>query len=139
MDEVDFVEQAEPLPQSLLSWATSALPEPFLLLLLLAGFVSFVLALILVTRGKGAMAAASIVLVVHVPVFIGVVAALNGAISALIVISSSQTAPKPVEIAGGVAAALVGPMLGIVLAAPGYGVAAIGAFVRSFRSGTESD
>lgn len=139
MQEVEIVEQAEPVQQSFLSWAASALPQPLLLLLVLGGFVSFVLALILVTRGKGAMAAAALVLIVHVPVFIGVLAALNGAINAFVVVATSETAPKPSEIAAGVSAALIGPLLGIVLASPGYAVAAVGAFLRSFSRQTDSD
>jgi hypothetical protein len=138
MDDAEFIEQAAPAQQSFLSWATSAVPGPFLLLLLLTGFLSFVTALILVTRGRGAMAAAALVLVVHVPVFIGVLAALNGSINALVVIASSPVAPKPSEIAAGVSAALFSPLFGIALAAPGYGVAAVGAFVRAFSRQADS-
>jgi len=47
--EIEYVEQ------SLLSWIYTALGPLYLVLLLLAGFSSFLLALVIVTRGKSGM------------------------------------------------------------------------------------
>jgi len=47
---------AEPVQQSLLSWMFTALGFPYVVLLPLAGFLCFLLALIVVIRGKGPMA-----------------------------------------------------------------------------------
>ena len=79
------------------------------------------------------MAAAALVLIVHVPILIGVAAGLCGAANALIAIARSLTPPEVSEFAAGISAMLLGPLIGILMAAPGYAVAAIGAFTRSAR------
>ena len=122
----------EPVPQSLLIWAYNALGMMYVILLPLAGLSSFVLALIVVFRGKGAMSAASLILIVHTPLLIGIFAALQGAIASYTIIANAPTTPKPSEIAGGISTALVAPIVGMLLMIPGYATAAIGSFVRSF-------
>ena len=123
---------SDPVPQSLLIWAYNALGLMYMILLPLAGLVSFVLALIVVCRGKGAMSAASLILIVHTPLLIGMFGALQGAIAFYTVIANATTTPKPSEIAGGISTALVAPQVGMLLMIPGYATAAIGSFVRSF-------
>ncbi len=136
LEVFDEPELIEPVQQSFLSWIIESISVPFTLLLLLSGIACFVTALILVRRSKGPMAAAALVLVVHIPLFIGVLAALFGVLHALRTIATS-TAPRPTDYAAGVSAVLFGPIAGIAMSAPGYAVAVIGAFLRSVRD--ESD
>lgn len=124
--------------QSLLSWMFMALGLKYAILLPVAGLVCFLLVLILVIRGKGPLAAASLILIVHVPLLIGIFAAIQGAIGSYSVIAMSPTTPKPSEIAVGILTALVAPLVGMLLMVPGYATAAIGAFIRSLQAGTES-
>tara|TARA_R110002073_G_scaffold308333_6_gene478252 strand:+ start:3246 stop:3662 length:417 start_codon:yes stop_codon:yes gene_type:complete len=123
--------EAEPIQQSLLHWIFVSLGPAYLVLLPLAAFLSFVVALMIVVRGKGAMAAAALVLVVHIPLLVGLFAAFQGAISAFTVIAMSSSAPKPAEIAAGFSTALVAPFISLLLMVPGYLTAVIGAVVRS--------
>ena len=97
----------------------------------LAGLVCFLLVLLLVLRGKGPMAAASLILIVHVPLLIGLFAAIQGAIASYTVIAMSAVTPKPSEVADGISTALVGPLVGMMLMVPGYATAALGSLIRS--------
>ena len=124
--------EAEPIRQSFLSWFFNALGFQYAILLPLAGLMCFLLALILVLRGKGPMAAAGLILIVHVPLLIGVFAAIQGGIASYTVIAMSVTTPKPSEVAVGISTALVAPMVGMFLMVPGYATAALGAIIRSF-------
>ena len=128
---------AEPVRQSLLSWMFTALGFPYVILLPLTGVMCFVLALLIVVRGKGPMAAASLILVVHIPPLIGVFAAIQGAIASYTVIAMSAATPKPSEVAAGISTALVAPMVGMLLMIPGYATAVLGSFVRSFVAKAE--
>ena len=120
----------EPVQQSHLSWMLASL-GPYALLLPLAGMLCFLLALVLVVRGKGPMAATSLILIVHVPLLIGVFAAIHGGIASYQVIASSAATPKPSDVAAGISTALFAPLVGMMLMVPGYATAAIGAFIRS--------
>ncbi len=122
---------AEPVRQSLLFWVFTSLGFPYVILLPLAGFLCFVLTLIVVLRGRGPMAAAALILIVHVPLLIGAFAAIQGGIASYTVIAMSETAPKPSEVAEGISTALVAPMVAMLLMVPGYATAALGAFIRS--------
>lgn len=124
-------ENAVPAPQSYVSWVISALGLPYLCLLLLAGTLCFLFALAVVVRGRGPMAASALVLIVPIPLLIGIFIAIQGAIAAYQVIAASPVAPKPSEVAAGNSAALVAPMVGMLMMIPSYLVAATGAFVRS--------
>ena len=128
------VEQAQP---SILSWIFTALGFPYALLLPLAGLFCFLLALIVVLRGKGPMAAASLILVVHVPLLIGVFAAIQGGIASYTVIATSAATPKPSDVAAGISTALVAPMVGMLFMLPGYATAALGALIRCLGTKTE--
>lgn len=80
------------------------------------------------------MAATALILISHVPLLIGVLIGLGGAISSYTMVATSATTPRPGEVALGISTALVAPMAGIILMAPGYATAALGAFVRSVTS-----
>lgn len=125
---------AEPVQQSLLGWVFSALGVPYVLLLPIAGLVCFLLAVVVVLRGKGPMAVAALILIVHVPLLIGVFAAVQGAIASYTVIAMSGASPKPAEVAAGISTALVAPLVGMLMMVPGYATAALGAFIRSFSN-----
>ena len=122
---------AEPVQRSLLSWMFTALGFPYVILLPLAGMLCFVLALVVILRGKGPMAAASLVLIVPMPFLIGVFAAMQGAAASYTIIAMSSVAPKPSELAEGISTALVAPMIGMLLMVPGYATALFGSFARS--------
>ena len=119
---------------SLLRWVFSSLGVPYIVLFGLAGLVCLVLTLVLVIRGKGPMAAVALVLVVHVPFFIGLFAALQGAASSFLVIATSGATPKPSEVAVGTSTGLIAPMVGLLVMAPSYVIAILGALSRSFGS-----
>jgi len=128
---------AEPVQQSLLNWMFTALGFPYVVLLPLAGLLCFLLALFVVLHGKGPMAAAALILIVHVPLLIGVFAAIQGGIASYAIIAMSAASPKPSEEAAGISTALVAPLVGMLLMAPGYATAALGAFIRSFGGNAE--
>lgn len=127
--------ETEPVQQSYLSWMINAL-GPYGILLPLTGLMCFLLALILVLRGKGPMAAAGLILIVHVPFLIGVLAAIQGGIASYTIIAASEIPPKPSEVAAGISTALFAPLVGMFVMVPSYATAALGAFIRSF--GTEA-
>ena len=84
------------------------------------------------------MAAAALVLVVNGPLLLGILSALQGATSAFSVIAYASSAPKPSELAAGISTALVGPLVSLLIMAPSYAVAVIGATVRSLSSAESS-
>ena len=114
-----------------------ALGFPYVILLPLTGLLCFVFALIIVLRGKGPMAGASLILIVHIPLLIGVFAAIQGGIASYTIIAMSSSTPKPSEVAAGISTALIAPMVGMLLMIPGYATAALGSFVRSFVANSE--
>ena len=128
---------AEFVEQSYLSWMFTSLGV-YALLLPLAGLLCFLLALVIVVRGKGPMAAASLILIVHVPLLIGVFGAIHGGIASYQVIAVSATTPKPSDVAAGISTALFAPLVGMMLMVPGYATAAIGAFIRSLAVDADS-
>jgi hypothetical protein len=70
--------------------------------------------------------------IVPIPFLIGVFGFFQGAIASLQVIASSSVAPKPHELADGVATALFNPLVGLMLTAPGLAVATMGSLIRSW-------
>lgn len=121
---------AEPIRQSYLSWLFNALGAQYAILLPLAGLICFLLALTVVLRGKGPLAAAGLVLIVHVPLLVGVFAAIQGLVTSFSIIAASAVTPKPSEFAEVYAMAIAAPMVGMVLMIPGYATAALGAIIR---------
>lgn len=128
------MQNAEPVQQSVLHWMFTSLGPMYSLLLPLAALLSFIFVLILLFRGKGPMAAASLILIVHVPLLIGIFAAIHGAIASYTVIAMSEATPKPAELAEGISTALFAPLVGMFLMIPSYVTAAIGSFVRSLTA-----
>lgn len=121
----------EAVQRSLLDQLFAALGFPYVILLPVAGFLCFLISLVLVVRGHGSMASASLVLVVHIPLLIGIFAALHGGFASYMVIATSEAAPKPADVAAGISTALVAPMAGMLLMLPAYATAALGGFVRA--------
>jgi hypothetical protein len=124
-------------PQSLISWAVSGLGPLYLVLLPLSAIVSFVLVLVLLFRGRGAMAVASILLLVHAPLMIGIFAAVQGLVSVYSIIGMSGATPKPAELAAGYSVALFAPVVSMLLMIPSYVAATIGTFIRAVFGGTQ--
>jgi len=120
----------EPVQRSILNWAVAAL-GPYAILLPLAGLVCFVLVLILVVRGKGPMAAASLILIVPIPLLIGVFAALQGMMASYSLMAAAAVAPKPSEVAEGISTALIAPSVGMIVMGPALATAVIGSFFRA--------
>lgn len=118
-------------PQSFVSWIISALGLGYLVLIPSAAIIAFVIALIVVIRGRGPMAAAALVLVTPAPFLIGLIGALEGVISSYSIIATSAATPRPSELAQGISMALVAPLTGLLLMTPALVVAAFGAFYRS--------
>ena len=129
----------EPVQQSLLNWMVAALGIPYIILLPLAGLLCFLLALIVVFRGNGPMSAPALILIVHIPLLIGVFAAIQGAITSYTVIAMSDATPRPSAVAEGISAALVAPIVGMLLMVPGYATATCGAFIRCLGANSEGN
>ncbi|MDZ4780473.1 MAG: hypothetical protein SGJ19_09500, partial [Planctomycetia bacterium] len=91
-----------PVQQSSVAWLFDALGVQYTVLLLLAGLIGFLIALAVVLRGRGPMAAAALLLAVSLPLLVGVYGAFDGAMESLFVIAQSTVAPRPSEIAAGV-------------------------------------
>ena len=117
--------------QSLLEWTYYALGIRYTLLLPLASFISFVLVLVMVIRGRGAWVGPALLLILSAPLLLGVFAAIEGLVMFYSMIAMSPTAPKPSEIAAGVSTALVAPLVSMLLMVPSYLAAAIGCFIRA--------
>ena len=118
--------------QSMLSWMLSSLGPWYTVILPLSAFACLLLILILVWRGNTPMAAAALLLAVFAPLLIGIFAYLQGTISCYYVIASSGATPDASKVAEAVSASLVAPTVSMVLSAPGFVIAILGAFVRSF-------
>lgn len=127
-------ELPEPVPRNLLTLVFAALGPEYAILLAVAGVTSFILAALIVIRGRGPLASAALLLVVSIPILIGVLAALHGAIASYMVIAMSDVPPKPADVAEGTFLALLGPVAGFVAGAPGFAVALIGTLTRAFSS-----
>ncbi|HJT35378.1 MAG TPA: hypothetical protein VJ783_25355 [Pirellulales bacterium] len=127
----------EPVRQSFLQWILMALGLKYTLLLPFAAFIAFVLALIVLLRGKGPMAAAALFFIVPMPFLIGIYGAIEGLISIYQVIAAAAAQPKPSELAEGTSMALVAPMVGMLLMIPTYALATVGMTVRSLVASSE--
>ena len=103
--------------------------------LLLAGIIGFVLALIIVRRGKGPMAGAALLLVVHLPLLIGLFAASQGMISFLLLWAWGPA--KAEDLMRAIARALVTPTVSLLVMIPSYAVGAVGALIRALSADGE--
>jgi hypothetical protein len=132
------MEPAAPVQKSLLKFYFDALGLEFALLLPLAGLAAFLLALVLVIRGRGPMAGVALLLAVSLPMLVGIYAAIDGAIQAYMVIATSPVIPKQSEVAEGWSMALVAPQIGMYFMAPAFLVALVGTTVRTVFGRSES-
>lgn len=123
---------------SYLSWILTALGYKYSILLPLSALVGFVFTLIIVLRGKGSMAGVALLLIIPVPFLMGVFAAVEGGISAYRIIATLENTPSPGHFAAVISTLLVAPMVGMLLMVPGYVLATLGAFFRSFSADPES-
>lgn len=126
----EYAESAPVHDASLLVQTFRALGLFYTVVLPLAAFFSFVLTVLLVIRG-GQYAGAAIVLVVPLPFLIGLYGFFEWMIVSFNVIASASSAPRPAEVAMGVATALYTPLVGLLLMVPSYLVATGGLFLRA--------
>jgi hypothetical protein len=131
--------EAGPPQQSYLGWVLRALGYEYALILSLAALACLVLTLVVAFRGKGPMAGVALVLIVPVPFLIGVFAGIRHAILALNVIAVGGGPSEVSRLGEAISAALVAPLVGLVMTVPGYGVAAVGSLIRSFRNESSVD
>ena len=125
--------EAEPLQhKSRIMWMLETLGI-FGLLMVVAGVVAFALSLLIVTRGRGALAGAALVFIVPMPLMVALFAVFRSAISMFSVVAMSDVQLKASEVAGGIAECLFTPIVGLVVTIPAYMVAMIGLIVRSLR------
>lgn len=122
---------------SYLQWMYQSLGIPYAFLLPLVGLICFFLTLIIVLRGKGPMSVAALILVVHIPLLLGIFAGMQGMIASYQIAAMSQATPQPAQLAEGTSTALIAPMVGMLLVAPSYAMAAIGAIIRSFTGNAD--
>jgi len=123
--------------RSLLSLVFSSLGVELTILLALAGMLSLVMATLIVTRGRGPLAGAALVMIAAVPMLIGIFTGLQGAIATFIVIAQSAMTPKPAELAEGPFRALMAPLAGILAGCPGGLVALVGSLIRTLAARPE--
>lgn len=127
----------EPIQQSFISWVVAALGFPYIVIMPLAGLLCFVLALVVVLRGNGPMSGPALILIVHIPLLIGIFAALQGMLASYSMIATSPVSPKPSELAEGISTALIAPMVGLLLMIPSYTTAALGALMRCLAASSK--
>jgi hypothetical protein len=125
-----------PRQQSMLLYTFNAIGWRYTLALPLAGLLAFVLALIVVLRG-GPSAGPALLFIVPIPLLVGVMGFFDGMVMSFNVIALSEAAPKPNQIADGIATSLVTPIIGMLLMAPAYFVAMGGLFLRTLAGERE--
>lgn len=129
-DGFQFAE-APPRRQSRLMWLFNALGYRYGLAIPFVACLSFVLAIVLVLQGRTWATGPATLLVVAMPLLVGLLGAIDGLIMSFSVISMSEAAPKPSELAEGYSTALVAPFVALILSAPAYLVAMVGLLVRA--------
>lgn len=120
-----------PVRETYLHWLYMALGIKYTLLLPLAALVSFVVALIIVVRGRGPLAGAALLFIVPMPFLVGIYGAIEGAIEMYQVVAAISTQPKASEMARGISMTLATPLVGMLLMVPAYAVAVVGLFIRA--------
>jgi hypothetical protein len=123
-----------PQQQSFLLWLYQSLGLMYSGLFFLSAVIGLILVLVLLVRGKGPMAAVCLLFVVHLPVVIGVLGAVQGMISMYSVLAASNATPKPADLAQGISTSLVTVLVGSLLTLGFYMLAIPGTLLRSFRS-----
>ena len=67
------------------------------------------------------------------PLMIGVLGSLQGALASFMVIANAGATPRPSEIAAGIAMALCSSLVGLLVTFPSYFVLAGGLFLRTIQ------
>lgn len=124
-------DQAEPARQSFLQWVFMALGVKYTLLLPLFGLLAFLLTAVVVVRGRGSVAGAALLFIVPLPFWVGLYAAVEGAMQAYQVIASTVIEPRLTELAQGFSMSLASLWVGLLMMAPSYAAAMLGLFIRS--------
>ena len=129
-------EFAEPVRQSFALWFFSALGWRYALLLPLTGLLAFVLILVLLIRGRSWATGAAIVLLAPLPLLVGLLGTIDGAILSHMVIASSDVTPKPSAVAEGISTSLITALVGLLLMVPNYILAVVGLLIRALQAET---
>ena len=124
----------EHAPQSLLSWFIQS-AGALGLLVTLSSLVVFIGALLVVFASRRPALIAAWYPWLLLPLWLACLGFFWGSTRSFMVIASSEVAPKPVDLAGGISIALVCPLLALVLAFPSFLVLSIGLFVRTLSAG----
>lgn len=119
---------------SFLLWIFRSLGTTFSVLFLLSAIGCFFLTLLLCLRGKGPMANACLLLVVHWPTMVGILGAVTGVISMFELFARSSATPRPSELAEGWSVSLVSVLFGVLMTMFFYLIAIVGTLFRSFAS-----
>jgi hypothetical protein len=122
-----------PVRHSFLSWIFAALGFKYVILLTVSASLAFVLTLIVVVRGRGPMAGVALMLIIPLPLLIGIFAAIEGGVSSCNEIAVVAD-PAPGRVAEAISIMLVAPMVGMLLMAPTYILAALGSLFRSLSA-----
>jgi len=120
----------EPQQKSILEWAIPALGE-YALLLPVVGVLSFILIAVLLFRGKGPFAGASLVLVVALPLLVGLFGAITGLLKSFSVIAMSELAPEASQMAMGISTALFSLLVGTFITGGLLVIAILGSFIKA--------
>jgi len=121
---------------SLLSFALESVGW-YIIPLLLTGIIGCVLAFIIVKRSKGPLAGAALLLIIHLPLFIGLFAALEGLLSFFMLFGWRPA--KAEELVREAARGLVTPILALIVMSPSYAVAAVGDLIRALSTDADSE
>jgi hypothetical protein len=124
-------------PQSFFMWFVSALGANGVLIIL-AGFITFIFTLIVVIRGKQ-MAGLALVFIVPIPALIGIFGAMQRVVSAFSVLAMADVEIKLSEVAMVVSESMVRPMSGMLAMGPSYLLAMLWLFIRSVTTDSNRD
>jgi len=127
---------AEPMEVSVM-WGLRLLGPFYSILLLLTGVTCFLLVVVLVVRGKGSIAAAPLLLIAHLPLLIGLFAAVHGGILDYLEIATNGDPPRPATMGSAIARPLVALLGGMLMTFPGYLAATVASFVQAIKATSE--
>lgn len=101
------------------------------LFIVMSALVVFVLTIVVVTRGRGPIVGPTLVLLLHGPFAISVMATLNSLVNSFSVLAMSDQVIKASIWAEALAEALLLPLEALLLTAPSYLIAVVALLVRS--------
>jgi len=126
----DFAEEP-PRRESMLLFSFNALGWRYTLAIPFFAFLAFVLALILVIRGRTWATGPATLMVVAMPMLVGVFAWIEGLMVGYLTFASSPVITRSNDLYAGYAASIVPPMVALLLSVPAYLVALVGLFLRA--------